>query len=292
MNKLQLLLLNMLLACAAVLATAGLVRSHEHQRSMPKAPAEDGDAQLIAPRVRNRLNRPARLGDVSEGLWQNNLFNPQRGPIVEAPGEKQDETAMPSAELELTGIGRIGKRQAAIIIVKSAPVRRIRNLRDRRQRGRPQAETGIYAVDDEIGDTGYRLKEINFDKQAGVREVSLVDADGQTRVLSMETDDPASQARSESAAAEAPKQVATIKTPAQPPRDASAPPPPPPVAGQPGDGAPAPPPKAPVIPAGASDDQETPDKPVAEMTREERLKWAIEMRRRHMRNRQNDSNRE
>jgi len=277
MSKLQLLVLIALLASASFLATSGLVNSVGVERELPPEPVIEDPADKSAGRARPEPR--SLVSSVSDRLASKNLFVPERGPKID---ETTGETPPPppgSATLELTGIGKIGKRQAAIIMV--SPGRR-----SPRSRGAPQPSEApkkkIFTVGDEIGDTGKTLTEINFDRQEGICEVVLTEPGGGTEVLCMETDDKASQARSATAAKN--QQAAAHVRVAPPARDAKSPPPPP---GSGGTGV-AIAPTTPNITTTPGTGVATPEKPVAEMTREERLKWAIEMRTRHMQNRQKE----
>lgn len=157
-------------------------------------------------------------------LWQETLFDPDRRfeekgtdpPPPPTPGPTQKV-----GDMELIGIGKIGERQAAIILVTA-----------RRGRGRNDeagAKRNIYRVDDEVQDTGYKLVRIEND------EVELK-SNNRTEILALNIGDAASARRSQQAVREA--QQERLKTQQQavaqedppsatPPR----PPPPPPAPG-------------------------------------------------------------
>ena len=170
----------------------------------------------------------------SDELWQKTLFRPERTEETAAAGEKKDQDDPEAFELELVGIGIIGSESAAIILEK-------RNRRSARRSSRRRTPTTpakknapkertqhVYRIDDVVGDTGYKVKEIKFD------EVMLVRGD-EERILKLESGDTASEARRTTAVKSEAKAAAkdgtrTVKaggTSQMPPP----PPPPPPIAG-------------------------------------------------------------
>jgi hypothetical protein len=284
LTKFQLIVFNLLMVFCAILTTAGLVRSGETGEQLPAYEGLGSEEQQGA---RPLDGGPALVATMPspDDLYAKNLFVPERGPRTIEPGEEPEEPEEVQ-DLELTGIGRIGDQEAAIIVV-GRPRRVVRGRGGRRP---PPAATGgkkrIYEVGDEIDDTGYRLEKIIYSREEGTCEVLLSDSRGGERVLRMETDDTASVARAEKAVVAAREQQATVNV-REPARDASSPPPPPPAPG--GEGGEPPTPPTPTLTTGDLGDDEKPSKPVSEMTRQERLKWAIEMRRRHMQNRNDQS---
>ncbi len=293
MNKMQLLILNVLLLTTAGLATFGLVASHGQPPSIP----------LYEPRMVESSGQPTvavqEAGPVSsldvQVIWEKNLMHPSRSSAVDEVVATAVAVDNRPADLELVGIGKVGSREAAVILVHAPALRRTpRGLRPPGQSEPPAiSKRRIYNVGDVIEDTGYRLQEIHFDKQAGLREVVLVDENGASRTLKIETNDSASLSRAataaestaaiERAAAAAvavpqPAAVAPALAATRGGGDGGSPPPPPPapagVAGQP--------PPTPATIGAPAGEAGVPDKPVAEMSREERLRWAIEMRRRQM----------
>lgn len=199
MNKGQLISLVLLLGSAAVLATSGLIRSIDQTRSLPVADREEPthhEKPIMSRPVRPAPGRGAAAS--SEGLWRKNLFTPSRGPRAEEPKDEQEEAPTQPAQMELTAIGRVGDKQAAVILV-SASMQRRRPGRDQRTEPAQPAKK-LYMVGEKVGETDYALTEIHFDKRQGVCEVVLTDSAGRTKILGMERDDQASQARAASAA--------------------------------------------------------------------------------------------
>lgn len=289
MSKAQFFLLNLLLVMAAALTTAGFLSSRKVRRELPAQVASE-ESETGRKRARARSAADAQTAALAELLWQKNLFVPERSPSIRTPDDDPSAAPAGPAEMELTGIGRIADRQAAIIIVNSRGRSVRRGIGG--QPPPPAADTPkkkIYSIGDEIEDTGFTLAEIKIDKQFhdketrsyGLYEVVLNDPHGGTKTLRMQTGDTASATRSASAASAQEKIKAVVIAP--PLRDATAPPPPPPSAdGTTAEISPATPN---IVVGGGGAPDETPGKPVAEMTREERLKWAIETRRRHMQER-------
>jgi len=216
---------------------------------------------------------PARASiDGIDVLWRKTLFRPERTEEV-APETVDGEPAPKptDTDMELTGMGRINEEAAAIILVK-----RIRTKRPRRGPGaktpaKPEKTKRVYKLGDEVAGTGYVVKEISFN------EVLLVRGN-EERTLKLESGDASSEQR-RTQAAQAEKRAAVVAaaktqtTPAKMPAGGTKtqpppPPPPPPVAG------------LPTLPTPGASSK------AAQMTREERIKRAREIRERMLARRQ------
>ncbi|MCK5801360.1 MAG: hypothetical protein KAI66_00940 [Lentisphaeria bacterium] len=248
MSKAAWLGLNLVLACVALGVThfvlgydpSGDWRNREEKtktrvvagrRTMPVATD-------TATNVTRDIMGPASM----DTLWKQSLFRPDRTEEEKKENEGANaaaKPALPPVDMELLGTAKIADRQVAIIIVKkkgrSRPVRRVRG---RPVKLPPAEEVGddtdkrdpkrhIKRVGDEVGSTGYIVKEIHFG------EVMLTRGDEEL-VLRIQTDDASSLKRREAAAKAAPKPVAGGRVGTISPAAAGkigSPPPPPPAPG-------------------------------------------------------------
>lgn len=276
MSKFQLLALIALLASASLLGTVGLIQANDSFQELPPAPQKASRDKTETAGNFPLAKSSAEVTALAEGLSANNLFVPERGPRVEDPEGGETVVDAGLTDLELTGIGKIGDRQAAIITVNA----RRTSSRTRR----PPTPAGelpqkkIFNIGDTIADTGLTLAKINFDKREGICEVELTEPGGGTRILKMETDDKASQSRS-SKASQTEVKTASINIPRPALTPDSVKPPPPPVL-----------PGTEVQQGGASDTPPTPNilstgsngktskVPLGKMSREDRLKKILELR--------------
>lgn len=286
-------LLNGALAAIALFVTLAAVRFEPARPAAgPAGPATDelrpGQAAGRA-RQPATSNRPATRGpapDVVDFIWKQSLFRPDRGEDG-AEGAAAADNAR-ATDLELVGIGQINGEGAAIILIQNGaggmlPPGRRPDLPDapgtvapfgrrggsglrRTAPGRPSAarsggesngQIHVFRVNQRVGTSGFVVKEVRLDAVVLLRG-------GEERVLKLDRNDASSKTRQDSATREA---VARV----------SAAPPPPPAPGMPtpggGNGPPAfAAPGQPAI-AGA---------PGVFPSREERIRTAIEARRRLM----------
>ena len=212
---------------------------------------ESAAAALAAETQNRRLLATARL----DPLWQNSLFRPGRTEdISDTVGGTTPEAGAKSADMELIGIGSMGKESAAII---SLPDRGKGGIKPGLRPGDPAAKAPpavkrVFKLGEAVLDTGFSVKEIRLD------EVVLVRGE-EERILKLEKGTPASKSRNEQAQREAASRPPTpVATPVPPPSSANIPVPPPP----------------PPMPMSATN---LPGNSPA--AREERLKQAIEARR-------------
>lgn len=170
-------------------------------------------------------------------LWQRTLFRPERTDAQNAAAVGNEEPAAAQVPMEFVGMGRFDARAAAIIIV--------REPKGRQRPARPGAATPsgprqpvdrrpkVYAVGEEVGSTGYLVKEIHFDNvllvKGNLERVLTLDAgDDGTRVrTNREIRDRQARAVTARQDAAKPTPAATTK-PAVAATDPGAPPPPPP----------------------------------------------------------------
>lgn len=168
-------------------------------------------------------------------LWQRSLFRPERS---ESPDAKPVEPAAESPfQFELVGLASLKGQKAAVILCKSrSGVRRPVPPGGAAAAPRRVPARGVYQIEDQIGDTGYVLKEIRL---AGAdRESEVVLSRGtEELVLRMAASDVESASRREEARklalARQAAAAAVAAAPATPgaapaPATTAAPPPPPP----------------------------------------------------------------
>jgi hypothetical protein len=217
-------------------------------------------------------------------LHEQTLFNPDRTEALDlrsdekASDEKASDEKAPM-DMELIGIGTVGEKSAAVILTRTAPGRSRSNETTRSKH--------VYMLGQSVADTGYVIESISM------REVILVKGD-EERTLRLETTDATSEKRNMAAAEQAKEAVAkmnseTVET-AKKDKGATPPPPPPP----------------PPVPAqlqealevaraakaanGGQSESAAPDAKEDEqdLSRQERIKRALEARRRILQKRRNE----
>lgn len=265
----HLLLLANLGLLALVLLAAAALRGHNPESRHPQLDpveadtrsSEDPDARPPAPDMRPVA---LRKGD-KDVLWEKTLFTPDRTEIVDETksedddDQKETERSSKYGDMELIGIGKINKRQAAIILV-----------RERRRRGGGQPTGGgkknVYRVDDPIQETGYTLARI--DKA----EVEIKRHE-ESRILALDSGDSASQNRAAKAASKAQQQRQEMKQQESDKKEkAPEPPPPPPAPGE------------------RSNDNDNGEQEQAQKDRRERIRQALEARRKLLEKRREAQN--
>ena len=266
----HLLLLANLGLLALVLLAAAALRGHNPESRHPQLDPveadsrsfEDADARPPAPDMRPVA---LRKGD-KDVLWEKTLFTPDRTEIVdETQSDDQEEPERSSkyGDMELIGIGKINKRQAAIILV-----------RERRRRGGAQTTGGgkknVYRVDDPIQDTGYTLARI--DKA----EVEIT-RNNESRILALEYGDASKQRRAAAAANDRQQRQETQQQASTQKDDSPKPPPPPP------------PPPAPGTRSNNDNDDDQ-DRDQDQQDRRERIRRALEARRKLLEKRREAQN--
>jgi len=230
--------------------------------------------------------RPGLAPEAVDELWQRTLFRPERTEDltrVETVGEGETPEAGPT--FELMGIGIIAKEAAAIIVENRTrpPSRRVPGAA-RRGAPSPPAEPGkaatrhIYHVGDEVGTSGFVVKEIVLDDStsAASRKAGKVvlDRSGEELVLRMDSGDAESVRRRETVAMAA---AAKAQTAAAAKADEK----PVPVARiQAGGSKTTPPPPPPVPPPVAAAAGRPGAAAIRSLSREERIKRAQEIRER------------
>lgn len=289
MNKLF-WLINVSLLLVAILVTTAVASSKSKTATVQEVDA-GSERKRAEPSSRMSQVSPSTVGaatDDTDVLWQKSLFRPDRTEEESSNSEEVTGPANQAADgMELIGIGVIGTESAAIILTKEAgPVPPMRAAFTGPKAGgsgkpaekdkTPAVKTQhIYKLGQVVGLTGFKVKEIKL------AEVILAKG-AEERTLKLEKGDAASKTRSESAAAAATRTAAAAATtsPPIPPSmpgavhpgfaGANAPPPPPPI-------------PMPAVPAVAN-----PALPVAvdQATKDERIKTALEARRRIMDKRQ------
>lgn len=243
--------INGVLVCCAVLATLWMAETFKGstKQADPVIPdahtaLQDGDNTLTGNSVekqgtQSEAGRP-RLVDEEQSkvLWENNLFTPTRREGVDIESDQPVEVRQ-GAKMELIGIGSVDGKSAAVIIIHGG----------RTPRGQPgdiKRVRHLYTPGDMIEDTGYILDKVSLHE-------AVLTKGTDERILRFETADSASQKRSDEASREAPKTI------------------------------PSPPPQ-PTPVAAAKDRQPTPISPAntrvdsKEIERRERLKKALEAR--------------
>jgi hypothetical protein len=247
-------LLNVILAVAAVYVVSWMLGQKPAERwELPKTRTLPASAPRVMDRERTVAADPARQIALDD-LWKHSLFRPDR--TEEVGDEETDEVADSNQpqDMELIGIGIIGKESAAVILVRATTTRR-RNVRTSQPEPKKQTRH-VYRLGETIAETGYVLKEITLNQVTLVRGAD-------ERVLELEHGDRGSQQRS--AQAEAAEKKAKEATPSKTNGKTATtltPPPPPP-----------PPMSTPT--AGKTSTTTSADK----TSREERIRRALEARR-------------
>jgi len=285
-------ILNLVLFAAGAWATWAILRQPSELEPsetggtgvvFPTREPDTGKKPVAAPSVRPSDELVKTVMAEIDSLWRETLFNPRRTEEIAEENEPAGTAKGPDAfDFELIGIGVIGKRAAAVIWVHRRGVSRARTTpRGRtaavrsRQRSSGKEKAGkdgprVYKLGDPVEDTGYTVKEIRLN------EVVLVRGD-ETRVLALDRSDEGSTKRSEAAAREEEKREQARKArlaaasgagrkPQTTRKKPGAPPPPPP------------PPPAPVPGAGTTPGAPKPATP--SQSYQERIRRALEARRR------------
>ncbi len=257
-------LLNLVLASLAVLAILWVANQQpQARRELPRRLSEEaavGSLQSGAGTEGVELAvRP--LMENLDDLYKRSLFRPDRSEVLEEVEDTDDQDDSAPQDMELIGIGIIGKEAAAIILVKEAPQRRIRGRVVSSAVPEKKPTRHVYRIGQSVADSGYIIKEIEL------KRVVLERGD-EERVLELQHGDQGSQQRVATAEAEAKKAAAVPTTPSVTPSEKSptlTPPPPPP-----------PPPGGLGTPSAPSATATTPET----LSREERIRRALEARRR------------
>jgi len=290
-----LVLLNIGLALGAVSLTLWALQPSVPPE-LPQPPVVDEDAGGEAV-VKTAVQIPYRLGEQTHDvLWEKTLFSPGRKEAsVDAAGAAAGVEAVPEVDLELIGIGVVGKESAAVILIKGRMRGPARGRADGQEGPRTQH---VYRLDQMIEETGWKVAAIGLNgvtlrrgEEEKVLEMKTGDADSAARVTAASL-----AARDTEKAAEAPKPV-----PAKVEAAVVQPPPPPP-----------PPPPMPTLPSavtdggfrgnveappGASGQVSVTVQPGgeaaaaadSEATREERIRKALELRRQILENRRREN---
>ena len=239
--------------------------------------------------------------EVVEVIWKQSLFRPDRGEDGAEGGAAKE--SVPATDLELVGIGQINGEGAAIILIQNGasgmlPPGRRPDLPDTpgmatpfgrrgvgggrlrrtspgrtstaRDGGESGGQTHVFRVNQRVGTSGFVVKEVRIDTVVLLRGA-------EERVLKLDRNDASSKTRQESATRDA-----IARVPAAPP--------PPPAPGIPG---------RPTFPGGginpppafnASGQPAAAGTPGTFPSREERIRTAIEARRRLMMDAQQPQN--
>lgn len=261
----------------------------------PKREAKRGETRPARPSTTAASLVPASV-DV---LWEKSLFRPDRTEeeATETPGPAGAGGKAGAEGMELIGIGRVGDIAAAIILTRAAPAAPPPGPRPGLGPGaakagaaakaeRPAKTQHIYKVGQAVGDSGYKVKEIRL------TEVVLVHG-SEELTLKLEKGDASSKTRSDSAAAIAASRSAAAAAVLPPP----IPMPGAALAGAAGaaHGTPPPPPPPPPIPGmlpttahggGGAAVANAATTAVSGASKEERIKAALEARRRILDKRQ------
>lgn len=262
-------LINGVLVLLCLGATLAAVRAPPPRQPPvpPRPPRPSGE--VPTPVAVNR-SRPARTPEPPADLWRASLFQPTR-----SEGEDSGTPAAAAAavsDFELVGIGIIGDEAAAIIVegTRAAP-----SFPAVRLPGAPaaapetRAKPRIYRLGDTVADSSFVVKEVRLDEV-------VLSRGGEERTLRLETGDAASRRRAEQAGKDAAARLpqVTVAPPPVPTVKGAPPPPPPP----PGTAAAAPPAVQPGSTVAVTPVAGT-TAPAA-MTREERIRAALEARQR------------
>jgi hypothetical protein len=300
-------LLNGVLLVVGLLVTLAAVRFEpSHPTSSPAGVTADeprtgktagGTRQLPAG---NRVPPRGPSPEVVEVIWKQSLFRPDRGEDGAEGGAAAAENAR-TTDMELVGIGQINGEGAAIILIQNGasgmlPPGRRPDLPDTpglatpfgrrgagglrrtppgrtstaRGGGESSGQTHIFRLNQRVGTSGFVVKEVRIDTVVLLRGA-------EERVLKLDRNDASSKTRQESATRDA-----VARVPATPP--------PPPAPGLPG---------RPTFPGGginappafnAAGQPAAAGMPGTFPSREERIRTAIEARRRLMMDAQQPQN--
>jgi hypothetical protein len=234
-------LFNGLLALLAVVVTVAVLQFQPKlSASSPsgtdsRSHGRKGETALPAP-IPEPQNRRLLANAKLDPLWQNSLFRPSRTEDQTTDAAATAETGARNDDMDLIGIGGVGKDAAAIIILPDRPAKPA-TVKPGAKPGDPAAKPPptkrIFRTGETILDTGFTLKEIRFD------EVTLARGE-EERILKMKRGGTSSKSRRDQA-----QRLAATRTPPNvppppptPPGNIPMPPPPPPMpvptAGQPG----------------------------------------------------------
>jgi hypothetical protein len=216
-------LLNVILAVAGVYAVSWMLGQKPAERwELPKTRTLPASAPRAADRPGPAGNLdPARQIPLDD-LWKHSLFRPDRTEVVgdDEEADEQADSNQPQ-DMELIGIGIIGKESAAVILVRATTTRR-RNVRTPQPEPKKQTRH-VYRLGQTIAETGYVLKEITLTQVTLVRGAD-------ERILELEHGDRGSQQRSAQAEAaeKKAKEASPSKTNGKTATKLTPPPPPPP----------------------------------------------------------------
>lgn len=173
-------LLNGTLLAVAVIASHALL-NHDARARWRLPAALRQPIELKPPTTateQNRLDVDALRPTYSQGidtLWQRSLFCKDRTEVIKETAE-EEEPPEPTPEeegLELVGIGIIGTKAAAIILItpktaarRPTPTSRRTTMRGRKSTTKPptkQRSRHVYRCGDKVGETGWTVREILFD---------------------------------------------------------------------------------------------------------------------------------
>ncbi|MBN2452530.1 MAG: hypothetical protein JXR77_19250 [Lentisphaeria bacterium] len=237
-------------------------------------------------------------------LWEETLFRPERREDVDGGDAPAEAVQAPAFNLELVGLAKIGERAVAVIMEhRAGAVPRVATAvrtpagtltRTVPRMPAPPAAPGagaageeagppnrhVYKVGDEVGSSGYTVKEIRLEEE----EVVLVKGN-EERILNLDKSDDLSSKRVTTAVASVEAQKRAEEADARAAAAAAAarlplPPPPPPVADAAAGAPPAPDAAAPPGTVDASLSKEGVPLPSTTMSREERLERARLLRER------------
>lgn len=180
-----------------------------------------------------------RLGDLSI-LSDRTLFRPERNETFEVPGDEEVHAASDRPDdvsMELIGIGSVGKKRAAVILIQERRRRRSKRSRKDKQKSDSalNAVQHVYQVDDEVEDTGFIVEEITSTQVRLMR-------DNEEKILELATGDDASKRRVKKAMIDKRRKERQHEAARKRDEDknkkheASSPPPPPPPPPMPGGG--------------------------------------------------------
>ncbi len=254
--------------CLVVLATATTVwLGGAERQQMFEQPEEiegvsEGETETV-PGEKPQDDGGAALGQHMDTLWQRTLFRPERTEAVSLEQEENEddepERKQERFEMELIGLGRIGDKSATVI--------RVKKTRGGRS-DKKDLKKNVYRLNDSVQDTGFEVTDIALDK------VTLSRGD-ETRELTLTKSDSASKKRrKEAVRAEKQKEKERKKRQQEKEEkeDKPEPPPPPPAPGAPDSEA--------DEERGQAEGQQKKRQEDEELTKRERIKRALEARRR------------
>lgn len=251
------LIANLSLIIIALIVSNGYFGNEAPTYSLQGIPQEEELPTNVRDYSTGRFHRVS----IDDSLWKRSLFRPDRTEIAE-DGETEDvPAATTNVNMELTGIIKIGEGAVAVIEVQGG---RPSPRRGRRAQSEGETETQrkVYSVGETIDSTSYTLIEITFDSirvKSGTKELTIPLERG---------DESSSERKSRAASNTQQVNVNVSQNPmnrATPPAASSPPPPPPPPAATP--------------PSNQSSNTEN------SLSRTERIKRALEARRRIIRSR-------